>query len=103
MSATLVLEQRLEEVIGDLPLDLGSIYTLKSRHRTGPRPWTWLVKRGKFLFVDLLAAAAFYEAERRPLVAEKLRARAVDRLKKTKQQEGIAAALAVAAAHLQQQ
>ncbi len=93
MSAVVVLEQQLEDVIDDLPIELGSIYTLKSRHLKGPRPWTWLVKRGKFLFVDLLAAADFYEAERRPFVAEKLRARALDRLQKIQQQQGIAADL----------
>ena len=88
MSAALALEQRLEEVIEDLPLQLGSCYTLRSRHG-----WAWLVKRGRHLYVDLLAAAEFWEAARRPHVAAKLRARAAEELKKIQQQQVIAASL----------
>lgn len=86
VALVVVLEQRLEEVIEDLPLQLGSCYTLRSRHG-----WAWLVKRGRHLFVDLLAAADYWEAARRPHVAVKLRARAGMLLEEIKQQQATAA------------
>lgn len=88
MSADPVLEQRLEEIIEDLPLQLGSCYTLRSRHG-----WTWLVKRGRHLYIDLLAAADYWEDARRPHVAVKLRSRASKLLEQSKQQQGIATGL----------
>ncbi len=97
MSAAVVLEQRLEEVIHDLPLQLGSFYTLKSRHQKSPRPWTWATKRGRDLYVNLLGAADYWEAERRLHVAAKLRARASKLLEEVQQQQGIAASLRGAA------
>ena len=73
MSAALRLEEPLEDVLVDLNVELGSCYTMKSRG-----DWLWLVNRRGRLFVDLLAAADFWEAAGRRQVAMRLRQRAQD-------------------------
>lgn len=71
MSAALRLEEPLEDVLLDLNVELGSCYTMKSRG-----DWPWLVNRRGRLFVDLLAAADFWDAAGRRQVAARLRQRA---------------------------
>lgn len=66
----------LEEVRQDIPRELSTIYSNKSRCRiTG---WTWLQRRGGRLQVALVAGAAFWDREGYPHVAVKFRARAED-------------------------
>ncbi|MEP7295246.1 MAG: hypothetical protein ABI702_03595 [Burkholderiales bacterium] len=73
MSAAYRLEEPLEDVLIDLHVELGSCYTMKWAGK-----WPWLVKRGKFLFVDLLAAADYWEEKGKHHVAARLRERALD-------------------------
>ena len=71
MSADVRLAEALDDVLDDLNVELGSCYTMRSRGE-----WPWLIKRGRRLFVDLLAAAEFWEAAGRPRVAARLLQRA---------------------------
>ena len=71
MSAPLVLEEPLEEVADLLPVALSTVYTMRWRGT-----WTWLIKRGRFLFIELLAAADFWKQQGRRHVVARLRRRA---------------------------
>ena len=71
MSAAVRLAEPLNDVLVDLNVELGSCYTMRWRGK-----WPWLTKRGRQLFVDLLAAADFWEAAGRRQVAARLRERA---------------------------
>lgn len=63
----------LREVLDDLSVELGSCYTLKARG-----VWPWLVRRGRLLHVDLLAAADFWLAAGKHKVALRLLQRAAE-------------------------
>lgn len=72
MSAANRLEEPLEDVLADLNVELSTCYTMRWRG-----DWPWLIKRGRYLYVDLLAAADFWEAAGRRKVAARLRQRAL--------------------------
>lgn len=75
MSAAFLLVEPLENVLQLMNVELSTCYSMKSRGL-----WTWLERRGRYLVVDLLAAADFFDASLRPHVAERLRERAELRL-----------------------
>jgi hypothetical protein len=90
MNDVFVLTEPLEDVWKDqvLPYELNTYYTMRTRG-----VWTWLERHGKYLVVDLLAAADFFEETRRPWFAARLRDRAELRLMEHQQQAALAARL----------
>jgi hypothetical protein len=71
MSGAVVLMERLDEVLPMMNLELSTAYTMKARGA-----WTWIERRGRYLMVDLLAAADFFDAAGKRYVAAALRQRA---------------------------
>lgn len=88
MSAAFVLTERLEDVLPILNVELSSCYSMRSRG-----VWTWLARRGRYLVVDLLAAADFFDDSHRHHVAALLRERAELSLATRLQQGALAARL----------
>lgn len=77
-------EARFVDVAEDFPVEVDTVYKAKSQGR-----WPWLIRRGRYLVVDLYGAARHWQSAGLPHVAARFQRRAEAALTVSRSREAV--------------